>query len=386
MEKIENKSIHERFEIQLLGTIDLLFDNDYKAGLQMSDQMLDLYGPRHFLHLLRSQAQRGLGRFADAKESHKEGIVYKTTSITCVARISNLLCFIYIAALVAGGLCLTLSDRARECGKKAFAANDMTTALAYAHMGIVYNPCDMRHALNAGAALFGKGDFSNAEGYISKAIRVGLALKAPKALLHKAIDRRAAAHRALCREMGLVTSDWETPLRNKVTNMSVDRSCKGRQRYDEDESPMTSAEVEHTMAYHWAVWERSVQLSSDLAAVHYTAAIALSPINELSKLYADRAICYLRLHKFDDGLRDANCAVRLADKPDANAHWLVGLCWHGLSRFDKARSAFDEAIAIDPMERHVLSHQFLSKTNRVFFDTVLDRLEVSVSNNLTYYN
>lgn len=68
--------------------VEVLYNKDYDSALQMTDQLLGLYGPRHCTYLLRRQAQRGLGRFEEAEESQKAGM---TPNPHEYSKISNLI-------------------------------------------------------------------------------------------------------------------------------------------------------------------------------------------------------------------------------------------------------------------------------------------------------
>lgn len=275
-----------------------------------------------------------------------------------------------------GSICLLISNRARELGNEAFVAGQLDEAHRYYVIGQSYNLCDMRLPLNLSAVLMRKGDYDYASDMSLLAFNTGMGFGAPQNLMEKAIARRVASLSEL--PFCSCPRPWLSDARRQLakrSNVELDDAVKSL--YDKITVGTTPAfEIERYLAFCWT--KRPAIYA--IVASHYTAAIALSPSTGL--LHADRAICQLRMGSFEEGLFDAENAVRLATVPDASAHWLVGMCQHALERFESASAAFATAAAIEPTNNtYVLSNRMLSGSNHELFAALVDKLQVSVPNN-----
>ncbi|KAF9117525.1 Stress-induced-phosphoprotein 1 [Mortierella sp. GBA39] len=85
-----------------------------------------------------------------------------------------------------------------------------------------------------------------------------------------------------------------------------------------------------------------------LAATKYTDAITLPGISDgdLSVLYSNRSVCYLKLGKYAEALEDAKLSKRL--NPDyLKAYIRLGKAYESLEKYDKAIKNFDKALSLD---------------------------------------
>ncbi|KAF9286700.1 Stress-induced-phosphoprotein 1 [Linnemannia elongata] len=85
-----------------------------------------------------------------------------------------------------------------------------------------------------------------------------------------------------------------------------------------------------------------------MAATKYTDAVTLPGISDgdLSVLYSNRSVCYLKLGKYAQALEDAKLSKRL--NPDyLKAYIRLGKAYESLEKYDKAIKNFDKALSLD---------------------------------------
>lgn len=83
----------------------------------------------------------------------------------------------------------------------------------------------------------------------------------------------------------------------------------------------------------------------DIAVDYFTKAIQLDPTNHV--LYSNRSAAYSQMSKFEEALQDADKCIEL-NKAFVKGYTRRGAALFGLKRYDDARAAYNDGLAIDP--------------------------------------
>lgn len=92
------------------------------------------------------------------------------------------------------------------------------------------------------------------------------------------------------------------------------------------------------------------------ALFHYDIAeLRAESLDCLVKSLTNRALCLIKLGKFDDAQFDCKEALRL-DPKNVKAHYRLGVCHKAMSDIKNARACFERALEIDPDHKASSKH------------------------------
>ena len=109
--------------------------------------------------------------------------------------------------------------------------------------------------------------------------------------------------------------------------------------------PPTSLQQEGNAAYKRSDYEQAIDF--------FTRAIATyAPTEVPAQLYSNRSAAFCGMERYAEALQDADCTVR-QNPTWAKAHSRRANALHALRRIDEARSAYEQALTLDPQNRLV---------------------------------
>jgi len=238
---------------------------------------------------------------------------------------------------------------AKNAGNEAYKRRDFPSALKHYETAIELDPNDMTYYNNKAAVFFEQKDYQKCIEECEKAIEIGREHRQDFKIVAKAYSRMANAFHKINDLSNAKTyyqkslAEHRTPeTLSKLSDIEKVLKEKERTAYINPEKALE----EKTLGN-----EKFSKGDYPNAIKHYSEAIKRNP--EDAKLFSNRAACYQKLAEFNLALKDCEECIRL--EPDfVKGHIRKGYALYALKEFNRAQTAFQKAMDIDPNNQEAL--------------------------------